>query len=207
MREEVFLDTFAECGESIQENDNNLQSTKAILFGSCSLWLSVIKTRSPGWIVLFALLMTVLLTQTAFQDDLYTDELYTGLSKNDWKPGHWSSSAVCCPNLWHPSLVRAFSTPPWYSFLLSVGRQSKRCWEKQREVEESPPVCSWRSLERRQIFLCSRMPVHSSHCVWNRVLGRRVFKITFLRLCNHHVMLKVSMESPSEKQICYIFPL
>lgn len=45
MREEVFLGSFAESGESMQRRNDTLQSTNSALLGSCSLPLSVIKPQ------------------------------------------------------------------------------------------------------------------------------------------------------------------
>lgn len=39
----------------------------------------------------------------------------------------------------------------------------------------------------------------------NRVLEKSVFKITFLYLCTHHVIIKVNREKTSDRQICHIF--
>lgn len=135
---------------------------------------------------------------------------YIGLSKNYWKPVHWNSSPVWNPTrvgtLWHPNLVGASSIPPRFSPLPSGGRHSKRSAGKQQRQRYA---CAWRSLEKKKNFSvkqdASKELALCLECQLNRVLGRGIFKITCLYLCNYHVILKVSREMPNERQICHTF--
>lgn len=79
--------------------------------------------------------MTVLITQTVFQD-----ELYIGLRITESQ-----DAGIPVLSVAQPSGVPTFSMPPRYSSLPSVGRHSKRSAGKQqrreRDRERGKPSC------------------------------------------------------------------
>ena len=77
--------------------------------------------------------------------------------------------------------------------------------EKQREAQLHVPGGAWK---RRSLSVKLNASTVLALCLeyqLNGVVGRRGFKITFLYLYNHHVIVEVSGGKPSERQTCYIF--